>query len=186
MNLSDIELLQLIPAFMQTDETVIALATAIEPHIKAFVAQARLLSTWDQINTMTNAELDALAWELDAIWYSPKATIDTKRYLIKQTDLIHAKLGTKWAVEELIKAYFGDGTVEEWFDYGGEPYHFRIRTANASATEERAQEFMRNVYIAKNTRSWLDEIIVELIAKQYLYYAWIPDCADILTIRQVN
>ena len=37
------------------------------------------------------------------------------------------KGGTKWAVETALSAIYPDSVVQEWFEYNGEPYTFRLQ-----------------------------------------------------------
>ena len=67
------------------------------------------LSTWDHIDELTEAELDAWLGELNILWYDTGASLDTKRALVKDSDLVYKRLGTKWAVENVINSYFGEG-----------------------------------------------------------------------------
>jgi len=170
MRLSETDLMKLIPVFMKNDRAVQALVNGINPLIRAIAANIKKLRIWDQIDELSEAELDQLAWELDVDWYNYKADIATKRTIIKQSDLIHAKRGTKWAVEQLIKAYFGDGEVREWFEYGGEPYHFKVITSNPGVTQELAAQFKRAIDSSSNIRSWLDTILISLTGEMKLKY----------------
>lgn len=185
MRLSDADIKALLPVFMRSDEAVIGLADGVNALIKALAAKVILLRVWDQIDNMSEAELDELAWELNATWYSKDADITTKRELIKKSDLIHAKLGTKWAVEQVISTYFGDGIVQEWFEYGGEPFKFKVITTNASVTNEQASLFLKALNAVKNLRSHLEEIVISLSGEMPLYFAGVVHTGDFLEIRQV-
>lgn len=93
--------------------------------------------------------------------------------------------GTPSAVEELISTLFDEGRVEEWFEYGGEPYTFRVVTNNSSVTQDRAMEFIKALNSVKNARSWLDRVIITQMEDMQLYFAGIVHTGDNLTIRQV-
>lgn len=170
MRLSETNLMELIPVFMKSDGAVQGLVNGLNPLIQAIAANIKKLRVWDQIDEMSEDELDQLAWELDIDWYNQKADIATKRTMIKQSDLMHARRGTKWAVEQLIAAYFGDGEVREWFEYGGEPYRFKILTSNPSVTQELATQFQRAIDSSSNVRSWLDTILISLTGEMKLRY----------------
>ena len=49
-----------------------------------------------------------------------------KRRMLKDSWRVHRMLGTKGAVEMAIAAIYPGTAVEEWFQYGGEPYHFKL------------------------------------------------------------
>ena len=67
----------------------------------------RTVSIWDQIDKLDDATLDELAYELGIGWYKSTADIATKREIIKASDIVHAKLGTPWAVEKLMPTQEG-------------------------------------------------------------------------------
>ena len=49
-----------------------------------------------------------------------------KRNLIKSSIKMHRYKGTKYALEEIFKTLNIVGNIEEWFNYGGDPYHFKV------------------------------------------------------------
>jgi hypothetical protein len=53
----------------------------------------------------------------------------------------------------------------EWFDYGGEPYHFKIVTSDTSAKDNPA--FMRALNSVKNARSHFDGIEAFTLVMHY-------------------
>ncbi|WP_339060098.1 phage tail protein I [Tepidibacillus marianensis] len=162
MRLSDADIRKLIPAFMRDDAAVEALAKAVNQLITEPGSRVQQLRTWDKIDELSDAELDELAWELNVDWYSSALPLDRKRETIKVSDQVHSKRGTKWAVEQLVSAYFGSGYVLEWFDAGypfePAPFHFIVLTANEDMTDEIFQEFHRIAKEAISTRSKLDGV----------------------------
>jgi P2-related tail formation protein len=75
---------------------------------------------------------------------------------------VYSKLGTSFAVEEVIKTYFGDGRVEEWFEYDGEPYHFKVYATDPTIATTRQAEFLQILEVVKRKSMVLDEIIIGL------------------------
>lgn len=169
MKLSDIEFRRLLPAFMREDGAGKGLALAMDEIIPRLEASIKLLSTWDHIDELSEAELDDLAWELNILWYDTGANVDIKRDVIKNSDLVYRRLGTKWAVENVIHSYFGDGYITEWFEYEGEPGHFRVFTANPSVTEEKFGEFLNMLNKIKRASAKLDGIFITLTGQMPLY-----------------
>lgn len=121
----------------------LGLSFATDAIVQKLHSSAQLLTTWDKIDELPEGELDRLAEELHITWYLKSEPIDVKRNLVKNSDQVYQKLGTKWAVENVIHTYFGDGYIQEWFQYEGEPGHFRIFSANPSITDERLMQFWR-------------------------------------------
>ena len=169
MKLSNIDFIKLLPQFMREDDCVKGLAAGIDKIIPELHASIVLLPTWDCIDYLGNDELDALAEELNILWYDTGADIAIKRSLIKDSDKIYAHLGTKWAVENVIRSYFGDGYILEWFEYGGEPGHFQVHSANSTINNERVTEFLALLEKVKRASAKLDGIFITMSGELPLY-----------------
>ena len=169
MRLQDIEFIKLLPQFMREDSAVIGLSKGVDEVIKRMDATVSTFSTWDKIDELSEEELDALAWELNIPWYRTDATIYIKRQVIKDSEQIRSKLGTKWAVERVIVTYFGDGYVQEWFEYGGEPGHFKVISSNPTITNENMLEFLSLLEKVKRASSILDEVEIALSGEMSLH-----------------
>lgn len=160
MNINDMDFIQLMPAFMKEDEAVQGLSEGVNRVTEELAAKIRLFSTWNQIDFMTGAELDMLAEELHISWYDKTAAIDVKRELIKNSDMVHSKMGTNWAVQNVIETYFGSGEIQDWYDYEGEPHHFKVITSNQSITAGAAEKFLSVLDKVKRKSAFLDGIEV--------------------------
>ena len=162
MKLNDIDFVKLLPQFMRDDAAVNGLAEGINQIVRDLAGSVNQLSTWDHIDRLTEVELDELAWELNIQWYDTGATLEVKRNLIKNSDKVFQRLGTKWAVENIISTYFGEGHVEEWFEYGGEPGHFRVLSPNPSLNDESLFGFLNLLNKVKRASAKLDGVIITL------------------------
>lgn len=128
MKLSDADILQLLPVFMRDDDAVRAFAKAVNALIRGPGGEIKRLREWDQIDNMTSSELDEVAWEMSLEWYDKTVDIENKRATIKAATLLKEKAGTKWAVTEAVKAVYGvKPVISEWFEYDGDPGHFRAK-----------------------------------------------------------
>lgn len=162
MKLTELDFLKLLPQFMRDDQAVQGLSFAMNTIIPQISKSIETLSTWDQIDNLSEAELDELAWELNIQWYDFGASLEVKRNLIKDSDNVYQRLGTKWAVENTINAYFGEGRVEEWFEYDGEPGHFRVLSPNPSLNDDSLADFLNLLNKVKRASAKLDSIIITL------------------------
>ena len=156
MKVSELEFVRLLPAFMRDDEAAIALSKAMNRLIGEPSKRLKTLRVWDNIDNLNEAECDELAWELDVDWYdSTGMSLEEKRATLKIAQQIKRKRGTKWAVEQLISAYFGEGYIMEWYEMYGTPYTFVALTTNAHITAQNYEKFVEAVKAAKNVRSHL-------------------------------
>jgi len=170
MKVSDLEFVRLLPAFMRDDEAALALSRSMDRLLGDPCRRLKTIRVWDEIDRLNEAECDDLAWELDVDWYdSAGMSLEEKRAVLKTAQQIKRRRGTKWAVEELAENVFGSGKVEEWFEYGGKPYCFRVAT-DAHMDEARMSEFYAMIARVKNTRSHLDALEFERNLAQNLYF----------------
>lgn len=165
MKLSTLDFIRLLPQFMRDDTAVQGLAAGLNEIIPPLSESVQTLSTWDHIDELGEAELDELAWELNILWYDPTATIEIKRNLIRNSDKVWRHIGTKWAVENVIETYFGEGRIEEWFEYGGQPGRFRVHSNNPDLSQNKLEEFLNVLNKVKRASAKLDGISLSSTAE---------------------
>ena len=110
--------------------------------ILALVERTRLMAAVDSLEERI---LDYLAVELRTPAYEDSLPLETKRTLIKGTLPYYASLGTPAAVDWVIKAVFGNGGIDEWFNYGGEPHHFQVNIPIAGMITPKMMEELRRM-----------------------------------------
>ena len=169
MKLNEVELAKLLPSWMAQDGSDQGLAAGSDIITRDAFARLKLLSRWDKIDQLSEAELDEMAWELNIQWYDSTAPIETKRAVIRNSDRVYAKLGTRYAVEQIITDYFGSGEVREWYQYGGAPYHFKVLSANPGLVNDNLNLFLTLLRTVKRRSAWLDAILICLTGEMYLY-----------------
>lgn len=162
MKLSNADITKLVPEFMRNDAAVRGLATAVNKLIREPGAKVKTARVWDQIDELDDAQLDELAYELDVDWYDSSLPTETKRAIIKISDLVHSRRGTKWAVEELISAHFSaNGFVMEWHEEGyinPRPFHFTVYTNSRNVNDSMLNEFIEVARVAMSVRSRADGV----------------------------
>ena len=67
MKLKDIDFIKLLPQFMRDDKANQGLSRGINDVVQRLEATIGILSTWDSIDSLSEKELDELAWELNGI-----------------------------------------------------------------------------------------------------------------------
>ena len=162
MKLSELEFIRLLPQFMREDTAVKGLSIGLDIVIPQLSESIKYLTTWDQIDTISEAELDELAWELNILWYELDADISVKRDVIKNSDKVYQHLGTKWAVENVIRSYFDTGYIKEWYEYDGEPGRFRVYSSNPSITGDKLHTFLNMLNKVKRASAKLEAVYLEL------------------------
>lgn len=121
--------LSLLPPILQKDETVKNLAAILDDEIEAIDALTDKLLIYTNLENMSEQVIDELALSFHMLpdeGYRFANTIEKKRELVRQSISLHRHKGTLYAVKEVLKILGIKGQVLEWFEYGGEPYHFKI------------------------------------------------------------
>jgi len=165
----DGQMTDILPSILKDDPSVQALSYALREGTRLLYRYSRRLYLYSRIDEQPEEVLDLLAAELRTQYYRDDMDIMTKRQLVKNTLIWYMTAGTPEAVEELAENVFGSGKVEEWFEYGGKPYCFRIAT-DAHMDEARMSEFCAMIARVKNTRSHLDALEFERDLAQDLYF----------------
>lgn len=186
MRLNDIDFLRLLPQFMRNDRNAKAFAYAVQSQLNAVSVNIEHARLYSRIDKLSDEILDELAWQFNIAEYRNDYDIAIKRELVKGCMEMHYKRGTVAAVEDIVTKIFGNAVVEEWFDYGGEPYHFRIITENVSSTDEMLQEVTNVVKETQNVRSYLEAVIVEIMQTTYLYVGCKAIIMDDVSLRTAN
>ena len=162
IKLSGSRFTDILPANLAGQVETQAFAYAVGRQIEKLCAYSDAARTYAAIATMPEWLLDYMAVELRTPSYDENYSIKTKRALIQESLLFYTQMGTPAAVHRIIETIFETGHIEEWFEYGGKPHHFKIRTGNASINQKDIEEFRRVLASIKRLSSWLDEIILEL------------------------
>lgn len=102
--------------------------------------------------------LDALAVEMDVKWYDGTAAVGVKRALVKDSYIVHAHNGTKASVAKVVSDYYGDAEIEEWFEYGGDPGHFRVSVISGEQYITIPTEFLEMLEKVKRKSAVLDGV----------------------------
>ena len=169
MNLKDVDILKLCPAFMREDKTNQILANGTNNIFRTWADNLDRLSVIDQIDKLTEVELDQLASDKNIFWYDTKANIAIKRLLIKNAKLVFIRLGTVWAVESVMNDYLPKSELQEWFDYDGEPGYFRLITNNTDILRTDIQVFLNILKGIKRRSVWLESIILKF-EQELIFY----------------
>jgi len=120
---------------------------------------SRLTALSGGLASLPEPVLDHLAWQLHMEGYEAAVDVAAKRQLIAGSLLLHRRRGTPWAVRTALEAALHvPATVQQWFEYGGEPYFFRVRLelGGAGLDEAAQRNALQLIQDYKNVRSWLD------------------------------
>lgn len=137
-----------------------AFAYAVGRQIEKLCAYSDAARTYAAIATMPEWLLDYMAVELRTPSYDENYSQKTKRALIQGSLLFYTQMGTPAAVNRIIETIFETGYIEEWYEYDGDPHHFRAYVGDGGEVGPgELEEFRRVLSSVKRLSSWLDDII---------------------------
>lgn len=183
-DLQSVSLIDILPPNLLADEQIYAAARALDDELQKITAATRNALLLPRLDELSEEVIDLLAWQWHVDFYEPSMSIETKRQLVRESIAWHRIKGTKAAVEKMAQTVFKGGVVTEWFEYGGEPYHFRIDLLTApNITQDDTARLLAVVNAAKNVRSVLDELRFRREAQNDMYYASAPTIHTTYEIR---
>ena len=149
---------RLFPRFILKDVNGLAMAKAIEAGLNYFLQQAKEgLDTLQNVDEMPEWRLDELAWEYNCL-YDYSADVDVKRGWIRDAVKNYQLHGTAEGVRQYLKTYFGESSVDEFWEFGGDPGEFNV-TVTGLRSDENEAWIRKAVEKAKNVRSVLNNIV---------------------------
>ena len=149
------------PEALKDGDTIQAMGETIAAALAAFYPETDTPRLYPRINMLPEATLDLLAAELGTPFYDSSLSEGTKRTLLWETILYYKRAGTVGAVNRILRAVFPGSHTEEWFQYGGEPFHFRIRAYNHGGVQgvENLDEMVRLVRSVKRHAAHLESVL---------------------------
>lgn len=153
------DLLSMVPPSIRYDEQVIAACSALETELQEITTLADSIEIINNLSTLDADILDHLAWAWHVDFYEDTLDLDTKRSLVKNAIQWHRKKGTTAVVQEYVSTILENAEVQEWFDYSGDPYHFRVVKIGGEMLEADQYTRLKSVIdTVKNARSYLDGV----------------------------
>jgi len=124
--------------------------------------KAPLTQIYTRIDALPEEALDLLAWQFHIEGYELAQTTEEKRNLIKSAIELHRYKGTKYAIKKVLEALNLQGRIWEWFEYGGQPYRFKIDiySNNKFISPQTETKLLELIHRYKNERSHLEKVAI--------------------------
>lgn len=157
--LKNLQLTQLLPASIAADTTVKNISLSVETILQTVAGQTAAVLLLPHLDELPEAIIDELAWQYHVDTYSADFSVEVKRQFIRQSIAWHHKKGTPAAVTDMLSTIYASAQLEEFWEYGGEPYHFRVTVGeDRTDSAQTIDDAIRVIKLSKNVRSWLDGI----------------------------
>lgn len=150
------------------DSDAEALSYAVDRQIKNLLEVAKKLNVWGNLDGLDPKYYDLIAMSINVPAYRSEYTPEQKINLIKNGLSAYYSLGTRLAVEGVLSSLFGDFEYVPWWEYNGDPYHFKVRSDD-QRTFDAEEQFIRMLRRVKAARDIMDSIetIRNIDAKSY-------------------
>lgn len=140
-----------LPSSLQTDPNYLALNRLLDQW--QAIDLTKLLIYWlDSVDVSALPHLAKQFHVLGLEGWDYTATEAEKRDLLQRAVELHRYKGTLWGVRQGIRQIHPNVDIEEWFNYNGEPYYFRIRYNNRDVRLTIAQA-LKLFYVIESLKS---------------------------------
>ena len=138
------------------------------------------------IDTVDTTALPVLADQFHILgegWQFARTEAE-QRQLLKRAIELHRYKGTPWAIQQVLDTLQLSGKVSEWFDYGGQPYHFKISVDVTSRGIDANTLSMLTALVNeyKNVRSHLELVSLSQSSEGAVYYGVAVQLSSIVEI----
>ena len=153
-----VNVFQLFPRFILEDVDGYAMCKALEAGLNYFLEKCSDgLKLITDVDSMPEWRLDELAWEYNCL-YDYTADVEIKREWIRNAYKNYRIHGTAEGVRQYLAIYFGESSIDEFWQFGGDPGQFNVSVTGMRSDENEAW-IRKAVAKAKNVRSELNNII---------------------------
>lgn len=170
----------LLPPNLQDAESK-ALSAAFNAEFRPLVQYIQQKTQiYSNVSQLDESVCDMLALIFDIHAYDQTFDIETKRDLVQGAIIASLYKGTALAVQRVISAVHGGAKLDEWFDYGGDPFMFKIfvDTNRKGISINDYDKLMDNIDAYKSARSVLEGITVNLKAQAQVVFGSAASAGD--------
>lgn len=161
----------LFPNNLKKYKNLKALALQIEKELKInYLSEIEKLAIFKNLSSQSNKVLSQLAWQFSIDNWQESLSKEIKINLIKNAYWAHSKKGTKKAVEDCLKMLGYPITLQEWFEYNGNPYTYKVIISGEAFQETWITELIELIEKYKNCRSILETATIEFNSKNSQYF----------------
>lgn len=168
MRMNEAKLIDFVPASIIHDKTIKGLCAAADVIIRKLENELPKANLFENLHLFTDKELDIIAEAEEIPWYDTSYEKAVKIDIIHDYEKFAMIIGTKEAIEGVTTNIFGESYIDEWYEYGGQQYGFKVHT-QALLTPDMNDIFTRVIEHVKNMRSNVESIAVNRDTSQTIY-----------------
>lgn len=176
-------MLAALPEVLRNDVTMHAMAAAAAGAIEELRNAVQRIIIYPGISSLPEELCDILAEDLKVDWYDYNFSLADKRSVLEAAMYVHRHIGTIGAVETAVSAIYQDSRVDEWYEYSGDPYHFKVLIDSTYQNTDPVKyaSVVQSIRLYKNLRSVLDSVEYYDIGGKAVFYVLAANCAQSFT-----
>ncbi len=155
------------PSNMQ-DEKTDAFCFAVERQAGRIRNLLQKLNVWSDLDHVKPGHYDYVAACLRALYYRSDLPDHQKLAAIKSAMMTYRYAGSMRAIEELLNNVFSEAEFIPWYEYGGKPFCFKVKT-NETLTENNTSYFLNMINKVKSARDKVEIIEVTRITHRPIH-----------------
>ena len=154
-------LMSTFPEALAKDKNMYAIGHAIASVLAQRLNEIDRIRIYSNIQELPETLLDILAKDLKVDWYGYDYPVEVKRNQIESSIMVHRRLGTKGSVDKALSDIYPGSTVQEWYEYGGRPFYFRVVLDLTNQIADISnEEVLRKLSIYKPKRAELEDDMI--------------------------
>lgn len=162
-NLQDTDYQLFFPENLKKYKNLKSLSLELEEQLKKeIISELPKLAIFKNLELQPDEVLSELAYQYMIDNWQENLDREVKIKLIKNAYWSHSKKGTKKIIEDNLKKLGYPITVEEWFEYGGRPYTFKVTINHVNSDPDWIDKLLEIIDKYKNCRSIIDTTDIEI------------------------
>lgn len=169
--IDDLKIRDILPSSL-ADEKLLAISDGIDKVLNRINKKIDKCYVYKNLENTYPEIVNEMFWEWHVDYYSEDLTLDKKIKLIRNSYVNHLRKGTPWAVENMLNDILDGYYLLEWFDYGGDPFHFKVVTENEILSGQVLANITKAVNITKNIRSHFEGVVQSKVISSTTNYQY--------------
>lgn len=177
-----LDIKSLLPKLLRSDEDIAIMADIFSAKLTDIYNRSKLLSILSTLEQQSDEVLAEIAWQRHIEGYSMALSRTDRENIIRKALLLHIRKGTVWSLETALTSLGYESKMSEWFEYGGDPYTFKIdiTAGDRGLTEQDYDDYINIVNAHKNVRSSFEIVFHSEVSTLFMTKAL---CIDMEEVR---
>lgn len=157
MKISELSFNDIIPQNMKDDKSIKGFAKAFDHILDLYREKVKLVTLFEHLSMLMHSQLDKTAEAIDIPWYDTGFDKEVKIKILERYMNMYYLSGTAEAIKETLSNIFGHTQVVPWYEYEGQPFHFKVIVAQTT-DEDRVRVTVKTLDRITPARAVFDNV----------------------------